>query len=150
MWEHSSYDEGLSNFQEEALESMFNKKSQRCVKKSATISCDLVDELDTMNLQNLFQYVETETQKINERMAKTNRLNVIEDKGRIEIPRTYPKFPNSMSTSGEKYFDVAGWPQEEQCKKWNLPINEKEDLKLPIFLPPENKGYEYWFKNVLY
>ncbi|XP_063907336.1 tetratricopeptide repeat protein 17 isoform X2 [Zophobas morio] len=149
MWEHSSYDEELGNFQEEALESMFGKKSQRCVKKSSTISCDFVDspiaDFDTMNLQNLFQYVESETQKINERMAKTNRLTGVDDKNKDNYestPQTYPKFPTTMSTSGEKYFDVAGWPHEEECRKWNLPINEKEDLKLPIFLPPENKGYD--------
>ena len=128
---------------------MFGKKSQRCVKKSSTISCDFVDspiaDFDTMNLQNLFQYVESETQKINERMAKTNRLTGVDDKNKDNYestPQTYPKFPTTMSTSGEKYFDVAGWPHEEECRKWNLPINEKEDLKLPIFLPPENKGYE--------
>nr|XP_008192506.1 PREDICTED: tetratricopeptide repeat protein 17 isoform X1 [Tribolium castaneum] len=145
MWEHSSYDEELGNFQDDVFDiSNFGKKSQRCVKKMSTISCDLVDspiaDFDTMNLQNLFQYVESETQKINERMAKTSRLNTMKEGN--NAPQNYPKFPTTMSTSGEKYFDVAGWPSEEECKKWDLPVSDKDDLKLPIFLPPENKGYD--------
>lgn len=150
MWEHSSFDEELGSFQEEALESVFGKKNQRCVKKSSTISCDLVDspitDFDTLNLQNLFQYVESETQKINERMATTNLLDTTAFKTTKNDDEMsgehYLKFPTTMSTTGEKYFDSANWPSEEDCQEWNLPIGEKDDLKLPVFLPPENKGYE--------
>lgn len=149
MWEHSSYDEELGNFYEDALENLFGKQNQRCVKKSSTISCDLAEpvaELDTMNLQNLFQYVETETQKINENLAKVHQMSMVEqrhvDKPLTNTPLLHQKFPTSMSTSGEKYFDASGWPLEDECLKWNLPLTEKNDLKIPIFLPPENKGFE--------
>ncbi|CAH1997575.1 unnamed protein product [Acanthoscelides obtectus] len=154
MWEHASFEyqfEGLQN----------NLKfpggmMQRCIQKPGensepVISCEAYDppEVDHLNLQNIFQYVENEKQKIHSQINKASeeKFSSLENDEKKQQsseapPVLYPKFPTSMSTSGNQYFDVTGWPTKEDCHAWNLPVDEEEDLKLPLFLPPENKGYQ--------
>nr|CAI5851357.1 unnamed protein product [Callosobruchus analis] len=126
---------------------------QRCIQKSgenseAVISCEAYDppEVDHLNLQNIFQYVENEKQKIHSQINKASEENLENDDKKQQSskapPVLYPKFPTSMSTTGNQYFDVTGWPTKEECHEWHLPVDEEENLKLPLFLPPENKGYQ--------
>lgn len=124
----------------------------------------------TLNFQRLLQNVESEAQKINEQMAKNKRSlpkpnikqSVLEEvkklpkeinvkslkkgAGKEEESRMPPLghsiFPTTMSTSSNLYFDATGWPSKDECMGWNLPIGDIDDLNLPVFLPPENKGYQ--------
>lgn len=125
----------------------------------------------TLNFQRLLQNVENEAQKINEQMAKNKRttlskpvikrdftekvkklpkesvkpetknLNIKEEDTKMP-PLGHSIFPTTMSTSNNLYFDVTGWPTKDECLNWNLPVNEVDDLNIPVFLPPENKGYQ--------
>ncbi|GJQ65171.1 hypothetical protein Trydic_g7312 [Trypoxylus dichotomus] len=123
----------------------------------------------TSNFQRLLQNVESEAQKINEQMAKNKRSlpkpvikrDIIKEVRKLpkEIrgetkkspvkgeawrmpPLGHSTFPSSMSTSSNMYFDSTGWPPRDECLNWNLPIGEIDDLNIPVFLPPENKGYQ--------
>lgn len=76
---------------------------------------------------------------------KTNRQDDMneEKKNYIKTPPVlYPVFPTTMSTSSNQYFDSTGWPMKEECLNWNLPVEQPDELNLPLFLPPENKGYQ--------
>ncbi|KAJ8969284.1 hypothetical protein NQ314_001822 [Rhamnusium bicolor] len=159
MWEHASFEYQYEGLHSESIDSSINeRKIQRCVQKTSDnskpiISCDSynhIPEVDHLNLQNLFQYVENEKQKINDQISKTieEKTNRQEDgseekKNSIKTPPVlYPKFPTTMPSTGNQYFDVTGWPTKEECLSWNLPVVEDDDLNLPLFLPPENKGYQ--------
>lgn len=117
----------------------------------------------TLNLQQILQNVESETQKITEQIttskkeellkksdsakrkrgsSPTLKIGTSNDDGLNMPPMLPQKFPVSVSTSGNKYFDVTGWPTKQECRKWNLPIKGRGELDLPVFLPPENKGYQ--------
>lgn len=159
MWEHASFEyqfEGV-HATEYLHNNMNGRIIQRCIQKTSDnskpiISCDSYNqgpEMDQLNLQNLFQYVENEKQKINNQISKSSEekflnLEVNEDKKtNIKTPPVlYPKFPTTMPTSGNLYFDVTGWPSKEECLRWNLAVEEEDDLNLPLYLPPENKGYQ--------
>lgn len=133
------------------------------------ITCDFTDDhaatnlqVDiTLSLQRLLRNVESETKKITEHMSSGKReINKIVQKHMIEPlekkinllsnvksdgampPLTHEKFPTSFSSSVNQYFDITGWPKKEECLKWNLPIMEDDELDIPVFLPPENKGYQ--------
>lgn len=123
----------------------------------------------TLNLQRLLRNVESETQKISEQMARNKRrivLPQLRDDQKIishaetsaissksytnaettETPNMpellHPTYPTSLSTSSNLYFDANGWPTKDECVSWNLPLNEPDELDLPVFLPPENKGFQ--------
>lgn len=74
MWEHASFEYQYEGFHPDAMDNgPSERKIQRCVQKTsdnskAIISCDSYNQapdVDHLNLQNLFQYVENEKQKIN-------------------------------------------------------------------------------------
>ncbi|XP_018572773.1 tetratricopeptide repeat protein 17 isoform X3 [Anoplophora glabripennis] len=159
MWEHASFEYQYEGLHHDTVDSgPTERKIQRCVQKTsdnskAIISCDSYNhapDVDHLNLQNLFQYVENEKQKINDQISraieeKTNRQDETneEKKNHIKTPPVlYPKFPTTMPTSSNQYFDSTGWPMKEECLRWNLPVEQPDDLNLPLFLPPENKGYQ--------
>lgn len=54
----------------------------------------------------------------------------------------YPTYPTSFTTSSNLYFDATGWPSKDECASWDLPLTEPDELDLPVFLPPENKGFQ--------
>lgn len=121
-----------------------------------------------MGLQRLLRNVESETQKISEHMSRGRRgditrsttRNVIQPlKEKISVvstvsgnvmredgvnmpPMVHQKYPSTMPISTDKYFDIRGWPSKEECVSWNMPIREQDELDVPVFLPPENKGYQ--------
>lgn len=135
------------------------------------ITCDFTDdhiatdfEVDIiLNLQRILQNVKSETERITEHMrkrdvvkekkkkvvklkaaAKEEKINpeeVKEDESKMP-PVLHQKFPVNLATSGDQYFDAMEWPKKEECEKWNLPIKERDELDVPVFLPPENKGYQ--------
>lgn len=169
LWEQSAFNiklDHVGGFKTDKLDILSGKRVQRCVQKTAEnskqiISCNFYNQgpsFDTLNLQNLFNYVENEKKKLNEQMSRSNRMiNEKNDlKKKFVIGKTppvlYPKFPTTMSTSSNQYFDATGWPSKEECLKWNLPVEEKDDLDLPVFLPPENKGFQCvnHYNNMLY
>lgn len=123
----------------------------------------------TLNFQRLLQNVENEAKKINEQMAKNKRTlpkpvikkDVIEEVKKLPKakkgdtkkrsakdenakmpPLGHPVFPTTMPTMSNLYFDATGWPSKEECMGWNLPLTDEDDLNIPVFLPPENKGYQ--------
>ncbi|XP_076274033.1 tetratricopeptide repeat protein 17 isoform X2 [Rhynchophorus ferrugineus] len=147
MWEHAtSFDLYYDTMQPLVLDTP--KKVQRCnVKKpnggKPIISCDFDDQspdLGSLNLQSLYQMVENEKHKLNLK----GRLNLhnIDGFDAEKNDAVFPKFPITMSTKDNQYFDVTGWPKKEDCLKWNLPLDENENFNLPVFLAPENKGYQ--------
>lgn len=148
MWEHASFDLHYDTAPE-MLQAP--KKIQRCIKKTIgdkpIISCDFYEkspDVGTLNLQNLYQIVENEKHKLH---ASNNNFNLNKQEGKKDskekgFDMVYAKFPTTMSTKGNQYFDVTGWPEKEECTQWNLPLEEKDNFNLPVFLPPENKGYQ--------
>ncbi|CAG9761969.1 unnamed protein product [Ceutorhynchus assimilis] len=146
MWETASFDYQYDPLSPDILDSP--KKVQRCIKKTSggkpVISCDFYEkasEVDKLNLHSLFQIVESEKQKLSVAHLfedfNFNRAKLKDEPTKIG----YPKFPTSMSTKDNQYFDVTGWPKKEECLEWKLPLDDRDDLDLPVFLPPENKGY---------
>lgn len=121
----------------------------------------------TLSLQRLLRNVESETQKITEQMSKSKRdfspmpsrknreavkekvrtlstvsADAVQEDGVNMPPVTHQKYPSVLSTSSDKYFDVRGWPTKDECENWNLPVREHDELDIPVFLPPENKGFQ--------
>ncbi|XP_066252360.1 tetratricopeptide repeat protein 17 [Euwallacea similis] len=151
MWETASFDYQYDAVGPEILDAP--KKVQRCLKRTTggkpMISCDFYEktpEMDKLNLHSLFQIVENEKHKFISHPLNLRLSSIQDDYGKSKpadhmLRVGFPKFPTSMPTKGNQYFDVTGWPRKEECMEWNLPIEEKEDLHLPLFLPPENKGY---------
>lgn len=121
-----------------------------------------------LGLQRLLRNVESETQKISEHMSRGRRGditrsttrnviqplkekisvvstvsgNVVREDGVNMPPMVHQKYPSTMPISTDKYFDIRGWPSKEDCVDWNMPIREQDELDVPVFLPPENKGYQ--------
>lgn len=121
----------------------------------------------TLSLQRLLRNVESETLKITQQMwrgkgeeQRVVQQNVIEplkekirevpsveakvrqEEGLNAPPILHQKYPASLASSANQYFDVTGWPKKEECVDWDLPVTEPDELDLPVFLPPENKGYQ--------
>lgn len=137
-----------------------------------TITCDLTDksslDLDnSISIQKLLDNVESETMKINEHINKnlkslfSDGINLKkgqkmkkqkvkkevkvkrEDVERDEPPVLHAKYPTTLPTSSNTYFDATDWPSKEECTDWNLSLGVEEDeLKLPVYLPVENKGFQ--------
>lgn len=164
LWEQSAFDIKFDNVGAfKAGESMAGKKVQRCVQKMSEdskpiITCNFYNQaptIDTLKFQTLFDDVEKEKKKLSEpmshsKMASSEKSSEKSDaKKKAFVGRTppvlYPKFPTTMSTTNNLYFDATGWPTKEECLKWNLPVDEKDELDLPVYLPPENKGFQYVF-----
>ena len=146
------------------------KKSQRCVHRvsydsKSTITCDISDDdiltptmdFDVMqNYQKLLRNIKAEAQKINKQLMKNKGLNSLErkynkKKKRKNVPKDVnfkhdvndlpsPDHPTKFHTAEDLYFEANDWPGREECVK--LSLNEREDLNLPVYLSPENKGYE--------
>uniref|UniRef100_A0AAR5PZ19 Tetratricopeptide repeat protein 17 n=1 Tax=Dendroctonus ponderosae TaxID=77166 RepID=A0AAR5PZ19_DENPD len=149
-WETASFDYQYEAMDLEIIDTP--KKVQRCMKKSTggkpVISCDFYEKapkVDRVNLQSLFQIVENEKQKL----IVQHPLNLHKEEIGLEklklkerpIVMGYPKFPISMPIKYDLHFDKTGWPTKEECLEWNLPLEEEGNLHLPVFLPPDNKGY---------
>lgn len=133
-----------------------------------TITCDVTDKsglyLDTtISIQRLLHNVESETLKINEHIKKTQKTSFSadidlgktqqvkkrevtrdenEESGEHDEPLSLShKYPTTLSTSANTYFDTSDWPSKEECTDWDLALDTDEDeLKLPVYLPLENKG----------
>lgn len=69
--------------------------------------------------------------------------NVLDD---LDVSKMVPllpeKYPTAYPIPDNLYFDQKGWPNKDECVQWNLPISGKDYLKVPVYLPPENKGYQ--------
>ncbi|XP_018331207.1 tetratricopeptide repeat protein 17 isoform X2 [Agrilus planipennis] len=85
-----------------------------------------------------------DVKEIMDESSSNSRLNSINfEGGSFNIPPAFhPKYPTTLSLSNDLYFDATSWPSKEECVKWNLPPNPKELLNIPVFLPPENKGFQ--------
>ncbi|KAL1509209.1 hypothetical protein ABEB36_003981 [Hypothenemus hampei] len=145
MWETASFD-----YQFDGPDLIDAPKNvQRCVKRTTggkpVISCDFYEkapEVDKLNLQSLFQIVENEKQKLVVSRNLPKELDVDKIRStKYPSKMAFPKFPTSMSTKENQYFDVTGWPKKDECVEWRLPVEEREELHIPVFLPPDNKGY---------
>lgn len=78
---------------------------------------------------------------LNEANEKEGLRNVHED----EIngpPILHEKFHTTLFTSGNLHFDATDWPSKEECVSWKMPGDEEDELDVPVFLPPENKGFQ--------
>lgn len=122
----------------------------------------------TLSLQMLLRNVESQAQKISEQMSKGKRYvsKIISQKTKKEVPPK-PKYVssfNSLSVDSDELvvpatqepiypadmvisktsvnFDNPGWPTKQQCVQWKLYANTEKDDVLPVFLLPENKGFE--------
>lgn len=63
--------------------------------------------------------------------------------GKDELPVLPAKYPTTFPTSSNTYFDATDWPSQEECTDWNLSLGVEEDeLRLPVYLPVENKGFQ--------
>ncbi|KAF5282029.1 hypothetical protein FQA39_LY00553 [Lamprigera yunnana] len=169
MWEQAPFEAQLIGYTSEKLSAILANRGQRCIQRTSenskpTITCDFTDhqavtnlQVDvTLNLQRLLRNVESETKKINEQMARNKRRTglpplqqekPVEKVGKSTSTCTTPPmlhaiYPTSLHTSSDIYFDAASWPSKEECTTWNLPLNEIDDLNLPVYLPPENKGFQ--------
>lgn len=160
MWEHSSFEVQIDGFHSDNLDSVPGKKVQRCFQKTSGTSKPIIScedfynsgpDLDSLNVESLFNYVESEKRKLNDHIAKPAKkfAKVLKKKAANEkksLGKTPPllhlKYPTTMSTATNQYYDATGWPTKEQCLEWNLPIHQKDDLDLPVYLPPENKGFQ--------
>ncbi|CAH0560129.1 unnamed protein product [Brassicogethes aeneus] len=157
MWEHSSFEVQIEGFHNDAVETPSNgKKMQRCFQKTSAsnkpyISCEDFynsrPDLDSLNVESLFNYVKMEKRKLNDHikyakaLKKNKTANEKKSVGRTP-PLLHHKYPTTMSTATNQYYDATGWPTKDECLQWNLPVHQKEDLDLPVYLPPENKGYQ--------
>lgn len=145
---------------------------QRNDGEKGTLSCDLNSDsritahnlqIDlTLSLHMLLRNVESQAQKISEQMSKGRwqerkkkwqetkkngpSLGKILNLG-IDIndnrnpPTKETKYPAHMDVpmmSDE--FDESGWPTRQQCGQWKLDLETNNIY--PVYLPPENKGYE--------
>nr|XP_022913333.1 tetratricopeptide repeat protein 17 [Onthophagus taurus] len=125
-------------------------------------------QFDIMNFRRLLRNVENEAKKINDQMAKNkanyprgasrkekdkiqSKKEAVKHLGKVKSkkekrssmpPLGNPVFPTSTSTLNNLYFDVTGWPGKDECLNWDLDIDQEDNLNLPVFLPPENKGYQ--------
>ncbi|XP_031341481.1 tetratricopeptide repeat protein 17-like isoform X2 [Photinus pyralis] len=168
MWEQAPFEAQLIGYSSEKLSAILANRGQRCIQRTSenskpTITCDFTDhqavtnlQVDvTLNLQRLLRNVESETQKINEQMARNKRrpfLNPVKDESQKGAPNVqnnlgtppllHPTYPTTHFTSSDLYFDETGWPSRDECMNWNLPLGESDDLDIPVFLPPENKGFQ--------
>ncbi|XP_060531148.1 tetratricopeptide repeat protein 17 isoform X2 [Cylas formicarius] len=134
IWEHASFNYHGVPTNDLHLE-VRTRQVQRCVQKTSghskkpVISCDFYDKgLDVadLNLQNLHELIENERAKLNEQLRDILKSSPEQLK---------PTLKDSF------YFDAGGWPANEECLLWNIPVNERDNLNLPVVLPPENKGY---------
>ncbi|KAF5282200.1 hypothetical protein FQR65_LT02897 [Abscondita terminalis] len=172
MWEQAPFEAQLIGYSSEKLSAILSNRGQRCIQRTSenskpTITCDFTDhqavtnlQVDvTLNLQRLLRNVESETQKINEQMARNKRRpaqvsknqesriekidkNVAPNTDQDMPPVLHATYPTTLSTSTNVHFDATGWPSKEECNSWNLPVTQTDELDLPVFLPPENKGFQ--------
>lgn len=178
VWEQSPLESQLESqifaYKSEKLNSMLSNYGQRCVQRTSddsksAIICDFIDQQTASNfvdvtasLQKLLETVESETQKIDEQMAKNKKYSINKQRKFVpkedivimkadeDIPTDESNMPQVLhslystylSTSSNLYFDSASWPTKEDCMSWDLVLDEKDNLDLPVFLPPENKGFQ--------
>lgn len=164
IWEQAAIDTQVT------LEYILPNREQRCVHKTSdnaesTIMCDFIDSVPTGDIQvdvlSLLKNYESASKKINDHITQVKQsatkvfhpkkdainnkivFNNNEFKLRDHLPPDGElKYPTTMSWKSNLYFDETGWPSKEECVDWNLPLTEKEELLLPVFMPPENKGYK--------
>lgn len=163
IWEQAPVDTQTT------LENLFSNREQRCVHKTSdndksTIMCDFIDPIPSggihVDIISLLRNYESASKKINEHISqvkqsatkvfpKKDTINnkIIFNSNEFKLKDHLPpegevKYPTTMSWKNNLYFDETGWPSTEECVDWNLPLSEKEDLLLPVFMPPENKGYK--------
>ncbi|XP_050299083.1 tetratricopeptide repeat protein 17-like isoform X2 [Anthonomus grandis grandis] len=141
MWETATFNYEFDSMNPDM--SHVSKKVQRCIKKTTgnkpIISCEFYDktpEVEKLNLHSLFEIVENERQRLEQFNLETTKINI--EPSKLGLPR----FPTSMPTKANKYFDATGWPKKDECVEWALVLEDKDDLELPVFIPPDNKGYK--------
>lgn len=168
LWEQAPLEEKLVAYSPETFSAMLEKRGQTCTQRSGddnkpgVLSCDLNTDTQmmahnlhidiTLSLQMLLRNVESQAQKISEQMSK----GTWEDKKKkwqkkrfpskmeddiLEPPTLDAKYPSSMDIPlSNEDFDDSSWPTRQQCGQWKLDFNTNKIY--PVFLPPENKGFE--------
>lgn len=149
------------------LGNILSNHGQRCVQRTtdnsiSTIMCDFINQPLPSNAHvdiiSLLKNFESASKTINEHISLIKKkgtkifnknkimLEVPDIKTKDDIPiDSMQKYPMTMSLKSNLHFDLTGWPSKDKCMEWNLPVKEKDDLLLPVFMPPENKGYKYGF-----
>lgn len=59
------------------------------------------------------------------------------------LPTKEPKYsPDMVISKTSASFDSPGWPSKQQCLQWKLYKDNGKNNVMPVFMPPENKGFE--------
>ncbi|KAL3267073.1 hypothetical protein HHI36_011213 [Cryptolaemus montrouzieri] len=161
LWEQASFEKQLVGLKTHGFNVLLKSLNKKCVQEMAEnpnkfVSCDLtqsseVEEFDQFDMQSLFSFIESETQQINRYLAKGKQPEEIL-RNKIEFPvlqgaksEEEIQLSEEAKTVSEEsqliYFDDPNWPDKKECHKWNLPLNENENLDLPVYLPLNDKGY---------
>ncbi|XP_017779959.1 PREDICTED: tetratricopeptide repeat protein 17 isoform X2 [Nicrophorus vespilloides] len=103
----------------------------------------MVNKMEYYHIANKANLVEKEVEEhiVEEPDPKKIIMNG-NDVGNFVLPKIPPKYPTTMGTSNNLYFDSVRWPSKDECAEWDLPLKEKENLDLPVFIPLENKGFQ--------
>lgn len=168
LWEQAPLEAKLVAYSPETFSAMLANRGQSCTQRSGDdnkpgiLSCDLNTDTQmmahnlhidiTLSLQMLLRNVESQAQKISEQMSRgkwedkkrkwqENKKTFKIDDEILEPPTLDTKYPASMDVPmSSEDFDDSSWPTRQQCGQWKLDFNM--DKVFPVFLPPENKGFE--------
>ncbi|XP_044749368.1 tetratricopeptide repeat protein 17 [Coccinella septempunctata] len=161
LLEQVSFEKQLVSLNTQGARGTLQLKSlnKKCVQEmmenpDKLISCDIthsneLNEFKQFDMESLFSFIESETQQINrylakgkEEILKTKMASVPSEPEKGEKDSEMPYMPKIPDDSGPFYFDDPQWPEKRDCQKWNLPLNEVDNLYLPVYLPLDNKGYK--------
>lgn len=154
LWEHASFEKQLGSLSDQGAQFLL-KSNKMCIKKLAQnpnkfISCDPTKQTDStdfeeLDIQELLNFIEDEKKSQSHKYAlKAESINNIKNSATDDdnIVNFKKENVNRLKADGKKfYFDDLNWPPTEDCMKWDFPANELKDFSLPVFLPPEHKGY---------
>ncbi|XP_024944685.1 tetratricopeptide repeat protein 17 isoform X3 [Cephus cinctus] len=165
----SSYVKAQSaTFQNDGLNSILANRGQSCMQRGdgdSVLSCDVATGSQTLahNLQmditvslRLLKDVESQAQKINEHMIKSNSLHANKhlvshssaytlERGPESFtmfmgPTGRPKYYDHEITVGTEEYEKENWPEISDCKRRSLLLSSSKQY-VPVYLPPENKGF---------
>lgn len=161
LWEQVSFEKQLVSLKTQGARGTLQLKSlnKKCVQEMIDnpdkyISCDLLhpntmNEFEQFDMESLFTFIESETQQINrylakgkEEILKTKMASSPLEPIRLEEKVEHQELPKMQEDSELFYFDDPQWPSQKDCQKWNLPLNDIENLYLPVYLPLNDKGYK--------
>ncbi|XP_014214648.1 tetratricopeptide repeat protein 17 [Copidosoma floridanum] len=147
----------------ESLDTLLSHYGQACAQRGVddpVLSCDVTTEKKAIAQQLQLDYgislqilktVEVQAKEIRNKMIKAKFANddleqfhQLPDYSKFSTvfmnPTDRPKYHQLQIKQSNEAFEKAEWPSESYCKSL-IPFDVNVKQYVPVYLPPENKGY---------